>query len=290
MKALYPQELYKYDWRTELFLKKYEAGEPFELLDGSFVTFTFDIETYNSIQNRSTDRITFESEGNTYTLSKIAKTLEFGGGSNNLTRENNQIDALSEMIKSIGSISIECKGASYTVVDCVSTSGTPKSDFHFITENGDECLWTSHKHGNDATHFQQWGGISERREPKVHAHEEVQEFIHDVQVKYPEGLPKKTSIFRRIKDPGLQMMSVYGNEYSTGIYGEQNVSFVVQGDIMIEDKKVRAHQVHENGDNLKYSFEPVLSAIFKGDRADGNIPNTRLGIIPLGSRTMTRTI
>lgn len=289
MKALYPAELIKYDWRLELFLKKYENGEPFTLLDGSFITFTFDESTYNSIQSKNLTKLTFESGGNTYRFSNIAKTEEFGGGSNNLTRENTQIEKLSERIKSLGSIDVQFKDVTYSVVDCVSTDGTPKSDFHFISENGDPCLWVSHKHGTDATHFQQWGGMSQRREPDVHAHEEVQAFIEDVKTKYPEGLPNKTSLFRRIKDPQLQMMSVYGNGYGSD-YGEQNVNFVVQGDVEIKDTNVCAYRMHTNGEELKYSFEPVLSAVFKGDRSDAGIKNTRLGIIPLGSRTMTAKV
>lgn len=290
MKALFPAELYKYDWRTELFLKKYETGEPFELLDGSFVTFTYNPDIYDAIQSRSSARITFDADGQKYHFKNIAKNAEFGGGDNNLTRENTQIETLSEMIKSVGSISIESAGISYQVVDCVSTPGTPKSDFHFITENGDDCVWISHKHGTDATHFQQWGGVSERKEPGVHNHDEVQEFIHDVKQKYPDGLPNRTSVFRRIRDPALKMLSAYGNEYATGIPGPQNVSFVVQGDVKINDSKIAAYNVHQNGDELKYSFEPVLSAVYKGDRSDSGVANTRLGIIPLGSRTMTCTI
>lgn len=290
LKALYPQELFKYDYRLELFLKKYENEEPFQMLDGSFVSFTFNPEVYDTLKAKSKTKVIFESQGQTYRLSHFAKNEEFGGGSNNLTRENNEIDQLSERIKALGSINIDFKGATHTVVDCISTSGTPKSDFHFISENGDPCVWVSHKHGTDATHFQQWGGVSARREPEVHAHEEVQSFIHDIQTKFPEGLTNKQSIFRRIKDPGLKMMSVYGNEYSTGIYGEQNVNYVVQGNVEIENSKIRAHKVHENGDELKYSFEPVLSAIYKGDRSDVGITNARLGIVPLGSRTMTSKI
>ncbi|AGR48097.1 hypothetical protein PHIM7_361 [Sinorhizobium phage phiM7] len=273
----------------ELFLRKYESGEPFELMDGSRVTFTFDESVYNSIQEQNF-KVTFECDGKQYRFSNIAKNEEFGGGDCNLARENTQIEKLSERIKSLGAVDIQFRDVTYTVVDCVSTPGTPKADFHFISENGDDCLWTSHKHGTDATHFQQWGGMSQRREPEVHAHEEVQSFIEDVKSKYPEGLPNKTSLFRRIKSPELKLMSAYGNAYGSGDYGPQNVTLVCQGDVKIENSKICAYRLHENGDELKYSFEPVLSAVYKGDRNDSGIPNTRLGIIPLGSRTMTSKI
>lgn len=291
MKALAPSELFKYDYRVELFLNKYRSGEPFELLDGSLVTFEYDVDTDKLIQDRMTKKLSFRSaDGSIYRFSNIAKNAEFGGGSNNLDRENQQIEKLSEQIKSLGAVSLEFKNTAYKVVDCVSTDGTPKSDFHFISENGDPCVWVSHKHGTDAYHFQQWGGVSARREPEIHYHPEVQSFITDLSTEYPDGLTNKTTVYRKIQDPQLKMMSVYGNEYSSGIYGEQNVSYVAQGDVTIKDSKLVAHRVHENGDELKNSFDPILAAVYKGDRSDCGIKNTRLGIIPHGSRPLTKEI
>jgi hypothetical protein len=288
MRPLYPATLYKYDWRLELFLKKYENQEPFEMTDGSFVTFQFDQTTYNSLQNKDVSKITFTSNGEKYRFKHIGKSAEFGGGSDGLTRETSEIDNIKSAIEQFGSLQIEHNQITHTIVDCVSTPGYPKSDFHLVNEHGDDSIWISHKWGTEATHFQQWGGISKLREPDIHEHPEVQEFVHDLQEKYPEGLPNKTTVFRRIQDDTLKMMSVYGNAYGSGIEGTQNVSYVVQGSVSVEDKAIKAHRVHTNGQAITGAFEPVLSAVYKGDRSDCGVKNTRLGIIPYGSRAVTK--
>ena len=87
--------------------------------------------------------------------------------------------------------------------DVFSTPGTPKSDFHLVDINGNEIVWISHKDGKTAKDFQQWGGISQAKEPSVYSNEEVQTFVKDLKTAYPNGLPRETTLFRKIKNKQL---------------------------------------------------------------------------------------
>lgn len=239
----------------------------------------------------------FISDGSKETsLSSLIKNHEFGGkgAGGSLQAEDAAIrqtkEAIEEAIKeNKGPITIKCGNKMYEkIVGVEKTNGTPKSDFHLVDETGKAVIWISHKDGSRAKDFQQWGGISERKEPKIFNHKETQKFISDLKEIYPNGLPPATTVFRYIKDNHLKMLSVYGNEYGTKL-GEQNVSILLQGPVSLKkigkNYTLNSNHVHYNGDSVDGDgYDPVLMAIFKGDRSDAGVKGTRIVISPVGGR------
>ena len=51
-----------------------------------------------------------------------------------------------------------------------------------------------------------------------------------------------------------------------------------------------SNHVHLNGDDISGVYEPVLAAIYKGDRSDAGVKGTRIVIMPVSGRRMTGTI
>jgi len=302
MTPMTPKEWLKYDWRIEVFLKKYKDKQPFELRNGQKVVFNYDKSMYDAMASRDQKRISniilTGTNKNTYKASDIGKNKEFGGkGSGAGTaKEDMELESLIKQIDAakaeLGSptVPIKVKSTTYRVFTAVSTPGTPKSDFHLVDIDGKEVVWISHKDGRTAKDFQQWGGISQRSEPKIFAHPEVQIFVDDLKRKYPNGLPRATTLYRKIKDIKLKMLSVYGNEYGTRL-SRQNVSVMLQGPVRLKKNgiyyELDSNHVHYNGDPMTGEYEPVLTAIYKGDRSDAGVKGTRIVIMPIGGRKMT---
>ena len=79
--GLSPAEMYKYDYRAELFLDKIKKGEPFTLVKGGKVVFQKDPEVMDALKLREPLKgIMLTSEdGKQYKFSDVLKTVEFGG-------------------------------------------------------------------------------------------------------------------------------------------------------------------------------------------------------------------
>jgi hypothetical protein len=239
----------------------------------------------------------FISDGkNEQSLSSLVKNHEFGGkgAGGSLRTEEFAIkqtrESIEEAIKEYkGPISIKVGRKIYdNIIGVEKTNGTPKSDFHLIDVTGEAVIWISHKDGSRAKDFQQWGGISERKEPKIFKHKETQKFISDLKNTYPNGLPPATTVYRHIVDKELKMLSVYGNEYGSKL-GEQNVSVLLQGPVSLsktgKNYNLKSNHEHYNGDSVDGDgYDPVLMAIYKGDRSDAGVKGTRIVISPVGGR------
>ena len=312
MASLSPKELLKYDWRVEVFLRKYKSKDKkertFDLVNNKKLCFIYDpdvakvVSRKNQVQLR-TVRLLGE-DGNEYKLSDLEKSAEFGGkgaGSGTL-KEDIELQRLIKQLNDIrkkqktGTVPIEVggkTGKTFNVADAITTPGTPKSDFHLVDDNGTEVVWISHKDGRTARDFQQWGGISKTREPTIFSHPETQSFINDLKKTYPDGLPRRTTLYRKIKDDKLKNFSVYGNQYGNE-EGRQNVSILIQGPVKLQKSgnvyKFVSNHVHYNGEKMTGEFEPVLTAIYKGDRNDGGVKGTRIVIMPIAGRKMTGEI
>lgn len=298
MSSLAGKELYKYDWRVEVFLKKLKNGEAFQLENGKKAVFIPAKDVINTLTKRlpTTSIRLLDAKGNIYTLKDITKNADFGGkGSGGGTvKEDRELASLIEQIDAAkkqcacSTIKIKIGVKTYDVSGAASTAGTPKSDFHLLDISGKEIVWLSHKDGQRAKDFQQWGGISAAREPTIFSHKETQKFISDLKKQYPNGLPKATTLYRKIKDNKLKMLSVYGNKYGTTL-GQQNVSMLLQGPVKLVKKgkhyELSANHVHYNGDSVDGDgYDPVLMAIHKPDRSDAGVTGTRIVISPVGGR------
>ena len=299
MSFLSPAEIRKYDWRSEVFIKKLKGKTEFEVAGNKKVTLISSVNIEKVLRNGSAKELSelrFSStSGDIYKLSDFVKTTEFGGkgeGAGTI-KEDRALSSLKSQLdqtkKTIGSSTVPIKIGNkvYDVYDVITTPGTPKSDFHFIDVNGNEIVWISHKDGSTAKHFQQWGGMSAQKEPGINRDRESQKFVEDIKKSYPAGLPKATTLIRKIKNSKLKMMAVYGNEYGRG-FSRQNVTVCIQGDIVLKkigkNYVMSANHVHENGHELTGDYEPVFMAIYKGDRSDFGVKGTRIVIAPKNCR------
>ena len=234
-------------------------------------------------------------------ISKLVKTVEFGGkgAGAGLRAESAAMALLSEALENAikenkGPISIKTsKGVIHDIVGVEKTPGTPKSDFHLIDSSNTPVIWISHKDGSSPKDVQQWGGISERVEPEINHHPETQKFIEDLKSAYPKGVgmepDQPKSLYRKIKDSKIKFMSVYGQEFSSGHLGIQNITVLLQGDPGLKRSgsfySLTASHVHYNGESFDGTpYEAVFMAVHKGDRSDASIPGTRLTISAIGGR------
>jgi hypothetical protein len=305
MTPMTPKEFLKYDWRIEVFLRKYKAGESFDLTTGSKMKFTYQSDVAKAVESRNQVKLKavrlLGTDGKEYLLSALGKSAEFGGrgAGAGTAKEDMELKSLRDQLNAIKSdtasatVPIMIGSKTYKVFDVVTTPGVPKSDFHLVDINGKELVWISHKDGRGPRDFQQWGGISARAEPSIFKHPETQKFIDDLKAQYPDGLPKATTLYRKIKDTKLKMLSVYGNQYGTR-EGRQNVSILIQGPVKLQKAggsyQFKSNHIHLNGDVIDGDFEPVLTAIYKGDRSDAGVKGTRIVIMPIAGRKMTGTI
>ena len=219
MASLNAREIRKYDWRPEVFVRKLREGSKFELNSNKKVTLIPPEDIEETLRNGSPTELNelrfSDIDGLIYKLTDFKKTVEFGGKESgaSIAKEDFALrqlrDAINNEKEKIGSATIQIKVANkrYDVYDVISTPGTPKSDFHLVDVNGKEIIWVSHKDGTKVTHFQQWGGTSQRREPIISNHPETKKFVEDFKKIFPKGLvPKSPSYFRRIKDERLKMI------------------------------------------------------------------------------------
>lgn len=305
--ALSPAELRKYDWRSDVLIRKIKEKEPVQLVNNRMVIFDMPEDGENKIRNadgKELSGLRFKgNDGGEYKLSDILKNKDFGGkgaGSGTAKEDvalKSLIAQIDEAKSTVGKSTIPIKiGARfYDVYSAASTPGTPKSDFHLIDIDGKEIVWISHKDGKTPKDFQQWGGLSEKKEPTINRHKETQAFINDIKTKeYPNNdFPRATTLAREIEDPKLKNMSIYGNDFGKQ-FGRQNVTLLLQGNIKLVQTGdhfiLESFHTHLNGERMSPEFEPVFLAIYKGDRSDFGIKGVRVVIAPRASRKITRYI
>jgi len=238
-------------------------------------------------------------DGRLYKLSQLEKTAEFGGkGTGFGTRiEDAELASLQAQLAELKGnnpeITIRVGDRDVSVADVVTTPGTPKSDFHFVNSQGDSVAWVSHKDGSAATHFGQWGGMSDREMLPVYnanpsVKQEVAKFIKDIKELVGEEMPRATTIARPASEL-FQMISIYGNGFG-GNRGPQNVDVILQGPVTISNGQLVAPNMHSNGEPVKGAFEPAMMAMYKGDRSNFGIKGSRFSMYPIGGRKVHQTI
>ena len=216
-------------------------------------------------------------------------------------KEEEQIKLVREQLEKIkekiGSdfIKLRVGNNTYEVTEVESTPGTPKSDMNFIGRNGVKLGFCSLKSGVTARSIQQWGGTSVRFEPIIAAHPEVQAFVKTAKEMFPTEIPQGTTVAREISDQKLRMQGIYGSGYG-GSLGINNVDVLLQGTVRInsisstEYKITGSAMTHSNGSTLPPEYQPVLMAIYKGDRSDYGIKNARINLYSKSGRTKRQMI
>lgn len=235
-------------------------------------------------------------------LSQLYKDSAFVTRTQNTNaKEDLQIKSVREQLEKIkekiGSdfVKLRVGNKTYEVTEVESTPGTPKSDMNFIGRNGVRLGFCSLKDGATASAIQQWGGASVSREPLIAAHPEVVAFVKTAREMFPTEIPQGTTVAREIVDPKLRMQGIYGSGYG-GSLGVNNVDVLLQGTVKInsinftEYKITGSAMTHSNGSMLPPEYQPVLMAIYKGDRSDYGIKNARINLYSKSGRTKRQMV
>ena len=235
-------------------------------------------------------------------LSQLFKDDAFKTRTGNPTaKEEFQIKSVREQLEKIkqkiGSdfVKLRVGNNTYEVTEVEKTPGTPKSDMNFIGRNGVKLGFCSLKDGVTASSIQQWGGTSVRAEPIIAAHPEVVAFVKTAREMFPTEIPQGTTVAREISDSKLRMQGIYGSGYG-GSLGVNNVDVLLQGTVKInsinftEYKITGSAMTHSNGSILPPEYQPVLMAIYKGDRSDYGIKNARINLYSKSGRTKRQMI
>ena len=91
------------------------------------------------------------------------------------------------------------------------------------------------------------------------------------------------------------MQGMYGSGYG-GSLGVNNVDVLLQVTVKInainftEYKITGSAMTHSNGSTLPSEYQPVLMAIYKGDRSDYGIKNARINLYSKSGRTKRQMI
>ena len=198
-------------------------------------------------------------DGKSVSLAKLQKTAEFGGKGSDfyVKKEIAARGQLDDLIQK----AIAAAGTEAIIIKVVSPSGEelarwddgvgvgdtdkvrgvdPKSDFQLLRKDGKPEVFISHKDGTGPKHFGQWSGATAKAGEKIMNHPELKKFLEDIkpylskeqgkdgkeQWVYPSGM----SIARKIQDKNLQLMSIFGQDYTPGGEGSvNNCDLVAQG-------------------------------------------------------------
>ena len=202
-------------------------------------------------------------------------------------------EQLEKIKEKIGSdfVKLRVGDNTYEVTEVEKTPGfpEPKSDMNFIGRNGVRLGFCSLKDGATAAAIQQWGGASVRFEPIIAAHPEVQAFVKTAKEMFPTEIPQGTTVARKISDQKLRMQGIYGSGFG-GSFGVNNVNVLLQGTVRINAISFTEYEItgsamtHSNGSTLPPEYQPVLMAIYKGDRSDYGIKNARINLYSKSGR------
>ena len=239
--------------RAENIVRKINDGDPFLTMKGDTVILRKDnsLETYRTAvrdgNKKAMNAIEFTGvNGKKYQLADLAKSPEFGGkGKGSGTRAEDE--ALADLKKKLQAvydketvpfILVKIGKRTERVAAIESTPGVPKSDFHMLDPEGKEVFWISHKKGNKANDFQQYGGMPELKNTKS---KDMFSFV-DAVVKELNGakrFPMKTAYARKVTDPKIIRMTMYGKGFKSKPDGRQNIDVLYQGPMNLKRSGVK---------------------------------------------------
>lgn len=279
MASLTVPELLKFDWRVNNFIEKYQNKEPFILNSGQKVTLNFD-ELVFAVLNRKRPaeyhKLFFQDskiQTRLYRIINFKQTPEFGGiderGTLDFQDRSYIVDSLNRQMNIIRSqtgkpvVDIKVQNKIFSVYRAQTSSG--KANFSFVDEKENEIFWASH---NMNTNIRDFGDWSTFQDPAIANHPETVAFVQALEERFDDlkvDFPSYLSIAKKIKDPTLKKVAVYGSEYGSKNSSE-NVNMIAQGEITLLNyaQFYRMHSFHfyENGDELKGEYEPIFMASY----------------------------
>jgi hypothetical protein len=283
-------DIKKYSWRLELILNRIKNKEPFYLNSNKQeVILKLDetqIALLKEVPDKLPNKFIFDSSKGKLTFGKLFKDAVIAGRTQNTLRDENiALNSIKQqIIKAKGNnafIKIKANNKIHKVVDVISTPKTPKSDFHCIDFDGEECIFMSHKKGSTAKDFQQWSGVFAFRN-----HKEIKNFLDDLKKRYPDGGIPKLVHFRKISDENLKKKAVYGDNFKpSGKTNIDNIDLVLQGDLKLIEKNnyyiIASNHTLNHGNKILNDYEPTLFATFRtGKGGSLGLKNIRVGIYP----------
>lgn len=169
--------------------------------------------------------------------------------------------------------------------------GTPKADIA-LTLDGKEYIWISHKKGNSAKDFQNWGGLSQKELENIsnkNAQNYIDNFIVGLKLLFTDINGKQSKIYsvqqQEINDEVCKY-AVYGKNISSMQCGRNNVTFLCQGDIELNKKKNNTYSLSATGHFEKNDiiptgeYYPKFASKVANDRISYGIKGLRIGIYP----------
>jgi hypothetical protein len=305
MASLSTTELAKRN-NLSIFLNKIKLKKPFTIECGSGKTVKLHTE-YSKYSLKDFERLkdkrgtilfeTINPKGKVR-LSQLCKTSEFAGRTQKTTvAEDKEVASLNKQLTEIMDstgfdyVKVKVGKNNYTVRSVIKTKGMPKSDFSFVDTKGKAVGFISHKDGTSPKGFQQWSGTSQQNANEIYKHKETQDFIKTLKGMFPDGMPNATTVGRKINSPKLKKMAVYGQDVGAPRTGINNVDVLLQGTVKLK-KTGSSYEVtssihtKSNGQPISGLYEPILLAVYKGDRSDHGIKGARITINPLGGRTV----
>ena len=205
------------------------------------------------------------------------------------------LTGLLKQLKQLGSANIKIGGKIYkNISGGRKVEGTPKADLALTNTDGEDVIFISHKDGDSAKDFQQYGGVS-----AVSDHPEVQSFAQAVrdnkEVKKNGGVMVRGGGFKRkVKDKKLILQSMYGLNYG-GPFSKNNVQIICQGPLRLEKSSGNTYELKSNHDMLNGQlpvggYVAYFMATFRSDRKDMGIKYCRIGIYPVETRPTAQDI
>lgn len=288
--------------RAVKFVQNIESGMPFLLMTGKEVVVTdraaakvFAIAVAKK-DNRTINKLEFiGKDRRKYRVKDFAKTGDFGGkGTGSGTaQEDEALTSIRDQILNalakdeVRQIPIRIGNRTGFVCDAKTTFGTPKSDFELVDHEGKTSFWISHKAGNKAKDFQQYGGLKELDSSGTR-YRELSQFIKDVKARIVDGkLSEGEKYFRKLKDRTMILYSLFGKDYRPGqADGVNNIDVLFQGDLKLVKQGryyvIRSAHTTLRGEIPTGDYEPCLFVRRDQRRTQYDIGQSRFMIAPRG--------
>lgn len=241
------------------------------------------------------------ADGEVIKLSNLYKDSEFANRTQYSTAKQDEaifnlaliIDTIKEQTKK-DYVTIKIVNNTYNIKSIKVLGDKSKADFCFMDLENKRVGFISHKYGTSPKDFQQWSGTSKRFQSQIADHPETISFISDLKNLFKDGCPRASTVARKIIDPELKKIAVFGNEFGLQ-FSKDNVEAVMQGKLGLQPSGEvfvlsGSHYTIPNGELPKYGYDPVFMAVHKKDRADHWITNCRVTINPIGSRKIKQFI